>query len=68
MSSSEEERSPVKGPVIKVHMKDKEKQEKTKMVLEVADGKVGKKDKTSKGKSAKDWKEDKVSMTFRRKN
>ena len=68
MSSSEEERSPVKGPVFKVHMKDKEKQEKAKMVLEVADGKVGKKDKTSKGKSAKNWKEDKVSMTFRRKN
>ena len=51
-------------------MKDKEKHEKPKMVQEVADDKMAerkdaakeKKDKASKGKGAKDWKEDKVSM------
>ena len=51
-------------------MKDKEKQEKTKMVQEMADDKMAegkdstkkKKDNASKGKGAKDWKEDEVSM------
>ena len=51
-------------------MKDKEKQEKTKMVQEMADDKMAegkdttkkKKDNSSKGKGAKDWKEDEVSM------
>ena len=51
-------------------MKDKEKQEKAKMVQEVADEKMAegkdttkvKKDKGSKGQGAKGWKEDEVSM------
>ena len=51
-------------------MKDKEKQEKAKMVQEPDDDKVvegkdttkEKKDKESKGKCAKDWKEDEISM------
>ena len=37
MSSSEEETSPVKEHAFKEHMKDKEKQEKAKMVQEMAD-------------------------------
>ena len=73
MSSSEEETSPVNGPVFKAHMKDKEKQEKVKMVQEVADDKMAerkdttkeKNDKASKGKGAKDWKEDEVSMLIK---
>ena len=40
MSSSEEETSPVKGRAFKAHIKDKEKQEKAKMVQEVADDKM----------------------------
>ena len=70
MGSSEEETSLVKGRAFKAHMKDKEKQEKVKMVQEVADDKMAegkdttkeKKDKVSKGKGTKDWKEDEVSM------
>ena len=70
MRSSEEESSPVKRRAFKAHMKDKEKQEKAKMVQEVADDKMAegkdttkeKKDKASKGKGTKEWKEDKVSM------
>ena len=62
MSSSDEETSPVKGRTFKAHMKDKEKQEKAKMVQEVADDKMAegkdtakeKKDNASKGKCAKD--------------
>ena len=56
--------------VFKAIIKDKEKQEKTKMVQEVADDKMAegkdttkyKKDKAIKGKGAIDWKENKVSM------
>ena len=70
MSSSEEKTSPVKGRTFKAHMKDMEKQEKAKIVQEVTDNKMAegkdtikeKKDKASKGKGAKDWKEDEVSM------
>ena len=70
MSSSKEETSPVKGRAFKAHMKDKEKQEKAKIVQEMADYKMAegndttkeKKDKASKGKGAKDSKEDEVSM------
>ena len=40
MSSSEEEASPVKGRAFKAHMKEKEKQEKAKMVQEEADDKM----------------------------
>ena len=40
MSSSKEETSPVKGRAFKVHMNDKEKQEKAKMVQHVADDKM----------------------------
>ena len=40
MSSSEEETSPVKGRAFKAHMKEKEKQEKVKMVQEEADDKM----------------------------
>ena len=40
MSSTEEEKIPVKRPVFNEHMKDKEKQENTKMVQEVADDKM----------------------------
>ena len=40
MSSSEEETSPVKGRAFKAHMKEKEKQEKAKMVQEEADDKM----------------------------
>ena len=40
MSSSEEETIPVKRPAFNEHIKDKEKQEKTKMVQEVADDKM----------------------------
>ena len=40
MSSSEEETIPVKRPAFNKHIKDKEKQEKTKMVQEVADDKM----------------------------
>ena len=39
-SSSEEETSSIKESVFKMHMKDKEKQEKAKMVQEVADDKM----------------------------
>ena len=74
MSSSEEEISPVKVRVFKAHKKGKEKQEKAKMVQEVADNKMAegkdttneKKDKGSKGKAAKDCKEDEVSMLTER--
>ena len=67
-SSSEGKTSPVKGRAIKAHMKDMEKQEKAKIVQEVADNKMAKgkdtikekKDKASKGKGAKDWKDDEV--------
>ena len=40
MSSSEEETSPVKGRAFKAHIKEKEKQEKAKMVQEEADDKM----------------------------
>ena len=61
MSSSEEETSPAEGSVFKAHMKNKEKQEKAKMVQEWADDKMAEgkdtteetKDKASKGKPAK---------------
>ena len=54
-------------------MKDKEKQEKAKMVQEVVEDKMAagkdtakeKMDKASKGKGAKDWKEDEVSMLIK---
>ena len=70
LSSSEEEKSPVKGRAFKAQMKDKEKQEKAKMFQEVADDEMAegkdntkeKKDITSNGKGAKDWKEDEVSV------
>ena len=63
MRSSEEETNPVKGRAFKAHMKDKEKQEKAKIIQEVADDKMAaekdttkeKKDKASKGKSTKHW-------------
>ena len=62
MSSSEEETSPVKGRAFKAYIKDKEKQDKAKMVQEVADDKIAegkratkkeKKDKATKGRGAK---------------
>ena len=37
MSSSEEETSPAKGQTFKAHIKDKEKQEETKIVQEVTE-------------------------------
>ena len=40
MSSSEEETSHVKRRAFKAHMKEKEKQEKAKMIQEVADDKM----------------------------
>ena len=73
MSSGEEETSPAMRRVFKAHMKDKRKQEKTKMVQEVADDKMAagkdntkeKKYKVSRGKGAKDCKEDEVSMRIK---
>ena len=56
MSRSEEETSPVKGRVFKEHMNDMEKQEKAKMVQEVADNKI------AEGKDTKKEKKDEVSM------
>ena len=62
MSSSEEETSHLKGRTFKAHMKDKEKQEKAKMIQEVADDKMTEgKDTTKKKKDnaskEKDWKQ-----------
>ena len=62
MSSGEKETNPIKGRTFKTHMKDKEKQEKAKMLQEVTDDKMAerkdttneKKDKLSKEKGAKD--------------
>ena len=70
MSSSEDEISLAKRRAFKPHMKDNEKQEKAKIVQEVAGDKMAagkdttkeKKGKASKVKGAKDWKEDEVSM------
>ena len=53
ISSSEEKTSPVKGRAFKAHIKDKEKQEKAKMVQEVADNKIAKRKDTTKEKKCK---------------